>query len=401
MTIVVVNPLPTITANNPSICQGQTASLTANGALAYAWQPGALTGSTITVSPQLTQVYTITGIDVNACSNTATASVTVSPIPTLSSNNQTICVGQSANLSISGANTYTWTPTATLNPNTGTPVTATATTTTTYSIIASSAAGCTQSTTVTVFVNGLPLVRVNSDTLCQGQSKVLSAGGAVQYVWVPGNLSGVSVTLNPQQTTSYTVTGTDANGCSNTATAYLFVKPMPVPAFSMDPAETDVYDPTISFFNTTINGITYHWSFGDKDTSILVNPKHTYKDSGHYVVCLTAYNQDCQAALCKNVVVKPDWTFYIPNAFSPNGDGLNDTFTGMGINIKSFEMWVFDRWGNLIYNCKDLTSPWIGSVNNKPGKENMAQEDVYVYKVRLKDVFGKEHIYIGGVSLVR
>ena len=101
-----------------------------------------------------------------------------------------------------------------------------------------------------------------------------------------------------------------------------------------------------------------------------------------------------------------DFTFYIPNAFTPNGDDLNDFFFGTGLGIKEYEMWIFDRWGNQIFFCmvndlpQTLPCMWDGKVRGGPSDEKI-QEDVYAYKVRLTNVFKKEFTYVGTVSVVK
>ena len=99
------------------------------------------------------------------------------------------------------------------------------------------------------------------------------------------------------------------------------------------------------------------------------------------------------------VIVQPEFTFFIPNAFTPNGDGLNDIFFGQGIGIAKYEMWVFDRWGNLIFTCTDINQGWDGTVQGKGG--DLCQIDTYVWKVAITDVFDKKHKFIGHVSLIR
>ena len=94
----------------------------------------------------------------------------------------------------------------------------------------------------------------------------------------------------------------------------------------------------------------------------------------------------------------PAFTFYIPNAFSPNGDGFNDTFFGTGLGIDKYDLWIFDRWGNMIFHTKNLSDSWNGKANN--GK-NTAQIDVFAWKVEIIDVFAKKHSFIGTVSIVR
>jgi gliding motility-associated-like protein len=98
------------------------------------------------------------------------------------------------------------------------------------------------------------------------------------------------------------------------------------------------------------------------------------------------------------IVIDPEFTFFIPNAFSPNDDGINDEFYGKGEYIKEYEMNIFDRWGNLIYHCEDINDHWDGRANH--GSE-VAQEDVYVYVVKLTDNHDKKHKYIGTVTIVK
>jgi gliding motility-associated-like protein len=92
------------------------------------------------------------------------------------------------------------------------------------------------------------------------------------------------------------------------------------------------------------------------------------------------------------------FSFYIPNAFTPNDDGINDEFYGKGEGILKYDMWVFDRWGNLIFHSKELNEGWNGKSNDE---SDVVQQDVYIWKVILTDVFNKKHDYIGTVTLVR
>jgi len=107
----------------------------------------------------------------------------------------------------------------------------------------------------------------------------------------------------------------------------------------------------------------------------------------------------CSDDTSETVIVDPEFTFFIPNAFTPNGDGKNDFFFGTGIGITSYQIWIFDRWGNLIFTADDINHGWDGTVQGKSGQ--ICQEDVYVWKVALTDVFDKKHKYIGHVSLIK
>ena len=120
---------------------------------------------------------------------------------------------------------------------------------------------------------------------------------------------------------------------------------------------------------------------------------------GTYTVTLTVVDGNgCIGSVSHPVVISPEFTFFIPNAFSPNGDGVNDYFYGKGVGIKKYELYVFDRWGNLIFFADELDKYWDGKANHG---SDMAQQDVYVWKVKLTDVFDKKHNYIGTVTIVK
>ena len=96
--------------------------------------------------------------------------------------------------------------------------------------------------------------------------------------------------------------------------------------------------------------------------------------------------------------IEPDWAFFVPNVFSPNGDGINDKFQGYGFGLLEYEMFVFDRWGNQIFKTTDYNYPWDGRAKKV---ENVAQQDVYVYLINIKDVKNVDHSYRGIVTLVK
>lgn len=234
---VVINPKPTITVANQSICLGGSVALPASGALSYNWTPAATlscsTCATPIASPSTTTTYTVTGTSTFGCTNSTTATVTVNPLPsTLSAGpNQSICQGNSAVLSPSGATSYTWTANPTLSCTTCTNPTATPLVTTTYFVTGNTTAGCSAGASVTITVNPKPTITTTNKAHCAGSSDTLFASGAISYVWSPA--TGLSCTAcpspiaTPAATTTYTVTGTDANGCTNTATSLVTVNPNP------------------------------------------------------------------------------------------------------------------------------------------------------------------------------
>jgi len=235
---VAVNPLPTITSPTPaSMCSGSSATLTSTGGTTYTWTPStglsATTGSSVTANPTISSTYTITGTNSSGCVNTTTVPVTVNPPPTITAPTPSpICSGSSITLTATGGATYTWTPSTGLSATTGSSVTANPTTTTTYTITGTNSNGCVNTTTVAVAVNPPPTITSPTPSpICTGTSTLLTVNGGVSYTWTPSTglsaTTGSSVTANPTISSTYTITGTDGNGCVNTTTVMVVVNPNP------------------------------------------------------------------------------------------------------------------------------------------------------------------------------
>lgn len=262
-----VNPSPTVTASasSNSICPGGTVTLTGGGASTYTWSGSVIDGTPF--SPTVTATYTVTGTDANGCTNTATKAVTVNPLPTVTANaTPTVaCVGGSISFNSGGANTYSWSGPAAFtsssqNPTINTiPLNAGGT----YTVSGTSVAGCVNTATVTISVNPLPNITANaspSANVCFGGTVTLTGSGGTAYAWTGGVSNGVS--FSPFVTKTYTVTGSDANSCVNTATITVTVNSPP--AITASASSTVVCMGT----SVTLNGggaSTYTWSSGITD----------------------------------------------------------------------------------------------------------------------------------------
>jgi gliding motility-associated-like protein len=137
-----------------------------------------------------------------------------------------------------------------------------------------------------------------------------------------------------------------------------------------------------------------------------VNPVVTFPKIGKYQVSLVASSPlaagGCTDQVTKTIEVKNDFNIYIPTSFSPNFDGLNDyfipVFSEYGLDAKSFEMEIFDRWGHSLYRTKDITKGWDGSVQNKG---EPLKEEVYIYRIKYKDMDGNAYSKMGHLSLLK
>lgn len=217
---VTVNPLPTVNAGaDVALCSGNTATLSASGATTYAWNNSVSNG--VAFSPAATGTYTVSGTDANGCVNTDTVVVTVNPLPTVSAgSDQMICAGTPITLNGSGATTYSW------NNGVSNGVAFSPAASNTYTVTGTDANGCTNSDAVFVMVHALPTVNAGADqSVCVGTAVTLSATGATTYAWNNNVSNGTAFT--PTATTTYSVSGTGGNGCSNTDQVIVTVNPLP------------------------------------------------------------------------------------------------------------------------------------------------------------------------------
>jgi len=210
---VTVNPLPVVSASaSPSstICAGSPVTLTGSGATTYTWTGGVVNG--VAFTPASSSSYTVTGTSASGCTNAAVGAITVSALPSVSASvspSVAVCAGAPVTLSGSGAATYAWTG-GVVNGVAFTP-----TASASYTLTGTSANGCSSTAVKSVTVNPLPSLgaTTNKATLCVGQTASLTASGALSYTWSTSQQTAV-IAVSPATTTTYTLSGTNANGCT-------------------------------------------------------------------------------------------------------------------------------------------------------------------------------------------
>ncbi|MBC7864321.1 MAG: gliding motility-associated C-terminal domain-containing protein, partial [Bacteroidia bacterium] len=405
-TTVTINPSPLADAGpTVTICTGGGVQLNASGGTSYSWTPATgLSNNAISnpiASPATTTLYSVT-VGSNGCfSNDTVSVIVVNQLNATVNANATICQGQSVQMTAGGGSSYQWIPATGLTSTVISNPVASPTVTTTYSVIASASGGCPNDTAVvTITVNAAFNLSVSpNDTICDGQTGTVSASGATTYFWLPSASTNDTLTDSPSASQTYTVVGTFGL-CTDTQTVSIIVIPSPVANFD-NSGQTTLGDLNVSFNNLSTGAVTYMWYFGDGDSSNAVSPVHLYPATETYNACLTAYNAlNCPNTYCTDIILKPDWTCYIPNTFTPNDDGMNDVFYAIGVNIQKFEMYIFDRWGNTVYHGTDMNEGWNGRKNNNKGLD-IVQIDTYVYRVKIADSEGKTHKYTGHVNVVK
>ncbi|HNU55652.1 MAG TPA: gliding motility-associated C-terminal domain-containing protein, partial [Flavobacteriales bacterium] len=235
---------------------------------------------------------------------------------------------------------------------------------------------------------------------CDGVLVVNDASGVIFSI--AGNTQSSPV-FNGLCPGAYIVTMTDANGCTAQSAGLITSPPAVVPSFTYSPDTIFTNDTEVHFLNlSSSNAVTFSWTFGEDGSSEVEHPVHTFPGGlgGLYEVCLTATDANgCSNTVCTPLPIFDLLAVHVPNAFTPNGDGVNDDFLPIFNlpQVKEYQFFVFNRWGELIFNTDQPGKPWDGSYGGV-----VSQVDVYVWKLSCKDALSGDPIErIGHVSIVR
>lgn len=301
-------PVVSINASNTTICAGASVTLTASGANSYQWNGS--TSSTVTASPSTNATYTVVGTS-NGCSDTASVNITVNPSPTVQINSSSngVCIGNQVTLNVSGnATNYVWSNGVVA----GTPFAPA--TTTTYTVTGTGSNGCTRTDQITVPVYALPNVTATASktTICQGEQVTLSGANAVSYVWDNGVMNGVA--FSPSSSTTYNVTGTDANGCVDTGQIRITYANVPAPVASISSPATQVCQGSSIALTASLNagnGETIVWYLNGNPINGATAATYTITQGGTYSNIVT--NSSSCTAASSNLTIN--------NATIPNTPG--------------------------------------------------------------------------------
>ncbi len=406
-----------VTLNNPTInCPGDNINLTANvtGGLPtyeYLWNTGE-TLSSIEVIPTATGIYSIQVTD--ACLDTTvydSVLVTVPvyvPLSVIASDDIVeICpyVPQTINANASGGSgiySYQWfranqligqSASIQVNPSTST----------SYVVQVIDNCGAISYDTVTYNILSPPLIVNTSPNieLCPGDSAFISATasggyGNYHFVWTHNGDTSQGIWVKPNSTFSYNVVVSD--DCQTfTVSAFVVVTIVKPEADFIPISENLIEGLPISFYNLTTNGYTYQWYFGDGDQSTLINPNNIYDTAGTYYVTLVAWDaKGCVDTITKPITILEEFYIYIPNAFIPDKDRINNFFSGSFIGVKWIKIEIFNRWGELIYFSEDQNFKWDGTYQGK-----RVPDGVYTWKLTYKPNRSMEELMTGHVNVLR
>jgi gliding motility-associated-like protein len=437
---VTVNPMPVVDYTFTNQCLDTPVPFTNNTVISsgninqYNWDfgDGNISGQ---VSPTHqynnpgTYNVTLTATSDNNCTSSVTYQITVHPMPVAQFTVAPVCQGNASvfqnqsTISSGTITNYDWqfgdgntavssSPSHTYAANGN------------YTVIltVTSNNGCVATTNQNALVYAVPVVNFSADRLVDcsplcvnfTNNSTIAAGSINQYLWsfsdgTSSNLQAPSLCFDNNvlapEIINVTLTATSDMGCVATLAIpnMLTINPNPIANFTFGPQPTTIFTPIINFFDSSIDEITnWYWNFGDSiGTSTDKHPVYTYTQEGEFNATLIVVNTyGCSDTVSYIVKINPEILPFIPNAFTPNGDGLNDVFIPVvapnEINYE-FEFYIFNRWGELIYQSDAANRGWDGTY-----KGIKVPADVYVWKLKLTDpVSNKVRLVNGHVTLIR
>jgi len=368
----------------------------------------------MTFEPTVTTTYTLTGTDVNGCSNTDMITITVNPLPVVDAGADfAVCDGESVTLSGMGigvGGTYTW------DGGVADGIGFTPEITTTYMVTGTDANGCVDTDDILITINPLPEVSFVGDELigCApfliNFSNTTVNGNTYQWDFGDGTISNV---VSPNHTFlndgvyDVGLTATSLDGCvsSETYENYITIVPNPIADFIFAPQDIDFSDPEAFFQNGSEFSDSYEWDFGDGSAlSNEFEPTHTFPEIAGitYTVSLTARNSiGCENIIERAIFIKDILIYYVPNSFTPDGDDFNEEFKPVfttGFDPFDYHFTVFNRFGEIVFESFNAQAGWDGTY----GDRGVITDGVYVWRVVFGDASSDEiHSDQGHVTIIR
>jgi gliding motility-associated-like protein len=396
--VEVVVPVTSI-SENAEICLGESTLLEVTGGAFYEWSPAGFlsdpNGASTFAAPLDTTTFTCAITTIEGCETSEQVTVNVvfdAPGGNVY-NDINMCIGGSAQLVALPGLSYTWSPPGTLsNANAQSPMAFPADTTV-YTVDITNVCGM-GTDTVTVNVITPHAEAFGGGTICMGSWIEAWATGGVDYFWQPVNYCSQphndTTLLSPPETMFMTVVVTDEYGCAAMDSVAVFI--MPLPEVDAGPDQYITYLESTQLFGYA-NWDNFYWSPGEDLSCIDCLAPWVYPDSsGFYYLTVTDHN-GCMAV--DSVWVELFFPLWVPNAITPDGDGINDYFRAYGENITGFHMQIYDRWGLQIFESWDIEEIWDGGINGY-----YVQNDTYLWIIWYDTVDRKAQL-MGHVTMVR
>ena len=419
-------------SSDQTICINGSATISATGAggtspYTFTWDNALVGNGPHTVNPAANTCYNVTITDDNGCTAAAgdQVCITINPPLTLTVSNDTlVCPGSSVTFDaiVSGGDggpyNYVWTNSAGATVSTTTTMTSNSATPDVFCVTVTD--GCTTPSVndcVTLSHAPVPTPDFVGDNLsgCYPVPVTFTNNtnptdvASVVWSFGDGNTSTQTTGVSNQYTTpgcyDVTLQVTSITGCTNSTTLndYICVFDYPDANFGASPQPTDLFNSEVNFVNLSSGDVVdFNWDFAGLGNSTTSNPSFVFPSDnpGTYPVTLIVTNADgCTDTIQQDVIINGIFTLYVPNAFTPDGDNINDILTPMGDGLaaEGYEFTIFNRWGEIIFSSTSFGTGWDGTENGLKCKN-----DVYVWKIKAKSVYDdSRHEKIGSVTLIR
>jgi gliding motility-associated-like protein len=416
LSIIDVNPLTVSVPDQEVHCSGDAATLTpiitgGIGDYTYLWSNSETTLE-ITETPALTTTYTLTVTDFClADPETGSGNIIVPSYPpvtiVVSDDITVLCPNTPTGLAAEasggeGSFTYNWIQNGNIIGNTPT-INVSPMSTTTYTVQVSDACGATTEKDI-LFTVTTPVLTIEmspEQLICPGDTaqvwvEAFGGLGDFTYEWHHSAETTSNITVKPNISTLYTVSVED--GCHTYSIEGETKVNVIRPHASFNVLTNEPMEGLPVFFQNTSDGsVAWNWDFNNHDQSSLNSPSTTYNEWGWHEVQLVAINEiGCTDTLLRTIFIKPEFYFYAPNAFTPDGDRFNNTYSVSIIGADKFDFMIFNRWGELIYQTTDIYFEWDGSY-----KGQMVPDEALVYRVKLTDLEGFVHEHFGTITILK
>jgi gliding motility-associated-like protein len=323
----------------------------------------------------------------------------------LNANSITLCAYDTLLLNATGAPSYAWSGPVALSAGSAqqevlSPLTGV------YQVVGTSVEGCQDSVNLSIIIHPAPQLIITPDQgICPTFSATLGVSGASTYIWNEPLLSGSNIQVSPTQTTIYAVVGANVFGCIDSASSTVTVYPQPSANFTASPLILTNDDPTVSFTSNALNANSSTWDFGDgtilESNQNQFDYTYPFVEDQTYTVTLNVESAEgCTAESQVQIQIKGGIIYYIPNAFTPDGDALNNVFTPIftsGFDPQNYHLTILNRWGQVVFESYDPNGGWDGKIDIYD-----APEGTYSYRIDFKTLNTDQLINVSGhVTLLR
>lgn len=399
------------TVADRTICAGEIVQLQTGNADSYVWSPltnlALLNDSTASVSPLVTTTYKVVGQQ-STCKDSLMITVTVQNASAVFAGpDAVLCQNDSIQLLATGATTYTWMEGTYANGDYISPSVSG------YFVVEGFTGSCSTKDSLFIRVEPFPILIMDTRK-SDGCTPVTvnfsqSSQNAVQYIWQFGDGS-VSTSPNPTHTYNgagywdVSLTVISANGCSVTqqVDSMVHVVNQPIAAFSTNIDSLNIHETQVVFSNESQFADHFWWNFGDGFGAPDNNPTHQYDitNAEYYLVELIAYaSQSCSDTAWLLLPIEAPLVFYVPNAFTPNGDKMNPLFKPViysGVELESYQFTIYNRWGELVYKGNSPEEGWDGSYKDI----DLVKADIYTWKLTFNTPKEEKKVYTGFVTVI-